>query len=262
VTDLAGFAASTFKRGLNLALLPTTLLAQVDAAIGGKNGINLASAKNLAGTFYFPQAVMVDPLMLATLPPRQFASGMAEIIKYALIEDTVAAASDYLPGPRPLFDVLEQVLDKNFTYDDPTLTGIVMSCIKMKLLVVGQDPFEAGLRRTLNLGHTLGHALEKVSRYQMTHGEAISIGMIFALNLSVRKGLIAREALDRVRALLARAGLPQEIPAGLDTAGLVEAIGHDKKRQGDTIKFILPKARLGVVDFAVDLPVKELSELL
>src|SRR4029450_7510789 len=138
------------------------------AAIGGKNGINLASAKNLAGTFYFPQAVMVDPLMLATLPQRQFNSGMAEVIKYALIEETIASSTDYLPGPRPLLEVLEQAPDGKFTYDDPALTGIVMTSIKMKLLVAGEDPFESGLRRTLNLGHTLGHALEKVSAYQLT----------------------------------------------------------------------------------------------
>lgn len=262
VCDLAGFAASTFKRGLNLALLPTTLLAQVDASIGGKNGINLASAKNLAGTFYFPGAVMVDPLALSTLPKRQFASGMAEVIKYALIEETIAQNAGYTPGPRPLLDFLEQVLDGTFNYDDPALPGIVISCIKMKLLVVGRDPYESGLRRTLNLGHTLGHALEKVSGYELTHGEAISIGMVFALRLSVKKRLLGAESLDRVTDILTRVGLPLDVPPGMDRNKLMDAIGHDKKRHGDTIKFVLPKARLGAVDFNSDLSVKELSELI
>ncbi len=262
VCDLAGFAASTYKRGLTLALLPTTLLAQVDASIGGKNGINLASAKNLAGTFYFPSAVMVDPLVLSTLPPRQFASGMAEVIKYALIEQTVASNADYVAGPRPLLELLEQVLDGTFKYDDPALTGIVISCIKMKLLVVGKDPYEAGLRRTLNLGHTLGHALERVSAYELTHGEAISIGMVFALKLSVKMKLIGAESLDRMTQLLVKAGLPLEIPPNLDRDKLIDAMGHDKKRHGDRIKFVLPKSRLGAVDFNVDLPIKELSELI
>ncbi|HEY9870540.1 MAG TPA: 3-dehydroquinate synthase [Candidatus Obscuribacterales bacterium] len=262
VCDLAGFAASTFKRGLNLCLVPTTLLAQVDAAIGGKNAVNLARGKNLAGTFYFPRAVLVDPLSLATLSSRQFTSGMAEVIKYALIEATVAACTDYTPGPRPLLDVLEEAIGGGFGYEDPALTGILISSIKMKLLVVGADPHESGLRRTLNLGHTLGHALEKVSGYQLTHGEAIAIGMVFAGKMSVRKGLIGSAEFERLRAVLLKAGLPVDVPAGLERRLILDAMGQDKKKQGDAIKFVLPKARLGCVDYGVNISLAELEELL
>jgi 3-dehydroquinate synthase len=262
VCDLGGFAASTFKRGLNLCLVPTTLLAQVDAAIGGKNAVNLAGGKNLAGTFYFPRAVLVDPLSLATLSSRQFRSGMAEIIKYALIEATVAASTAYTPGPRPLFDVLEEAIGAGFGYQDPALTGILISSIKMKLLVVGADPRESGLRRTLNLGHTLGHALEKVSGYQLTHGEAIAIGMVFAGQLSARKRLIASAEFERLRAIFLKAGLPVAVPDGLERKLIVDAMGQDKKKQGDAIKFVLPKARLGCVDYRLDISLAELGELL
>ncbi|HEY9715350.1 MAG TPA: 3-dehydroquinate synthase family protein, partial [Chroococcales cyanobacterium] len=159
VTDLAGFAASTYLRGLNLVLVPTSLLGQVDAAIGGKTAINLSVGKNLAGTFFFPKAVLADQEILSTLPQSQFTSGMGEIIKYALIEETVAKNTDYEMGPKSLLEVLETTLTSNssgnFDYDDPGLSGMITSCIKMKLFVVGRDPHEASLRRYLNLGHTV-----------------------------------------------------------------------------------------------------------
>ncbi len=161
VTDIAGFAASTYLRGINLITVPTTLLAQVDAAIGGKTGVNFHSGKNLIGNYYFANAVIVDTETLATLPHNQFISGLAEVIKYGFLEKTIANESEYLPGPKPLLDILQNSVGE-LTWENDLLAGIIIACIKMKLAVVAKDPHEAGLRRCLNLGHTLGHALESV----------------------------------------------------------------------------------------------------
>ena len=189
VCDLSGFVAGTYLRGLNFVSVPTTLLSQVDAAIGGKTGINLPSGKNLAGTFYFPKAVLVDPELLSTLPARQFTSGLAEMIKYALIEETIAAHTAYEPGPKPLLETMERTFNNSLSFDNATMPGLISSCIKMKLSVVGKDPYESGLRRCLNLGHTLGHAIETVSDYNLSHGEAVSIGLAFALRTAVLKSV-------------------------------------------------------------------------
>ncbi|MBI4532652.1 MAG: 3-dehydroquinate synthase [Candidatus Melainabacteria bacterium] len=262
VSDVAGFAASTYMRGLNLAYVPTSVLSQVDAAIGGKTAINLPSGKNLAGTFFFPQAVVVDPEVLATLPPRQFKSGLAEIIKYALIEETVASHTQYTPGPRGLFALLAESLDDSFLHDNLLLPGIMTTCIKMKLLVVGKDPKESGLRRCLNLGHTLAHALETVSGYEFTHGEAVSIGLVFALKLSVHKGLIDLSYLQQLKDLLTKVGLPVDLPTEIAKDELIQAMSHDKKRRGATIKFVLPKTRLGMVEYTADIALEEIQSLL
>lgn len=262
VCDLAGFVASTYLRGLNFISIPTSLLAQVDASIGGKTAINLPSGKNLAGTFYFPRAVLVDPELLSTLPARQFTSGLSEMIKYALIEETVGATTAYEPGPKPLLDIMEKNFNGSFSYDNPVLPGLLSSCIKMKLSVVGKDPYEAGLRRCLNLGHTLGHAVEKASQFKVTHGEAVAIGLAFALRLSVLKKRIDKESMKRVESLLKKLGLPIQIPDELPKNKLVEAMGFDKKRQGKSLKFVLPHTRLGLVDFDANMPLTELAEML
>jgi len=259
LTDVAGFAASTFKRGVNLVLVPTTLLAQVDASIGGKTAINLGGIKNIAGTFYFPKAVLADPEALAGLPGRQFVSGLAEVIKYALIEKTVAGQSEYRQGPRPLIDLLEMCAGPALDESDPALPGIITASIKMKLAVVGADPYERGLRRALNLGHTLGHAIETVSAHSLTHGEAIAVGMAFALKLSVSRELIDGAAQARAIALMQKCGLPVELPEALDRQALLAAMAQDKKREGESIRFILPAKGLGNVDYAVDLTAEEVG---
>lgn len=260
--DLSGFAASTYLRGINLVLAPTTLLAQVDAAIGGKNGINLGAGKNLSGTFYFPQAVLIDPDFLSSLPPKQLTSGLAEIIKYALIEETVAEQSSYKKGPRPLLEVLEQNLSSSFAFDNPVMTGLLTSCIKMKLAVAAADPLEDNLRRCLNLGHTLGHALEKASNYELLHGQAVAIGLIFACQLSVKRNLISLDELDRLKRLVIQSGLPDKIPADIAADKLLEPMVHDKKRQDTVLKFVLPESHLGRVDFSVNIAVEDLPGLL
>lgn len=267
LTDLAGFAASTYLRGINLVLIPTTLLAQVDAAIGGKTGINLISGKNLAGTFYTPQAVIIDPAYLSSLPPRDFTSGLAEVIKYAFLENTIAGASEYKAGPRKFFDILSQSLP-NINEDDsvehihPLLPGIITSCIKMKLATVAADLHEANLRRCLNLGHTLGHALEKVSDYKLSHGEAVSIGLVFATRLAVQKQLIDEPALDRLVGLLEDVSLPVEIPSEYDKHAISQSILHDKKRTGEKIKLILPKGEIGSVDYSYEIATSEITNCL
>ncbi|MBS1955363.1 MAG: 3-dehydroquinate synthase [Cyanobacteria bacterium SZAS-4] len=262
VTDLAGFAASTYLRGLNLVLVPTSLLGMVDAAIGGKTGINLQSGKNLAGTFYFPKAVLADQELLSTLPENQFKSGIGEIIKYGMIEDTVAKTTDYELGPKRMLDVLDASLGNAFEHDDPGLSGIISSCIKMKLFVVAKDPQEANLRRILNLGHTIGHAIETLSDYKVSHGEAVGIGLFLDTKYSVKQKRIDKAALDKVEELLAKAGLSTSIPSGISKEKVVNVMGSDKKREGQSIKLVLPQTKLGVVDYDVTVPLSDLSKTL
>ncbi len=262
VSDLAGFAASTYLRGLNLVIVPTTLLAQVDASIGGKSAINLPAGKNLAGTYFFPKAVLADQDMLSTVPRKQIVSAIGEILKYALIEETVAKNTDYEMGPTPLLDILEKIINDGFDVDDPGISGLITSCIKMKLYIVARDPREANLRRILNLGHTLGHALEKVGEFKLSHGEAVGIGINQTTKLSVQQKRIDKAAAERVKDLLFRAELPHELPKGLNKEQLIQAMAQDKKRHGENIKLVLPQTRLGVVDYDVAFPLADLGKLL
>jgi 3-dehydroquinate synthase len=260
ITDLAGFAASTYLRGINLVLVPTTLLSQVDAAIGGKTAINLEAGKNLAGTFYFPRTIVVDPETLLSLPRRQFASGLAEVIKYGMLEKTIAAETEYKPGPIPLFDFLEENLTKEFSPSDPIMSGIIMSSIKMKLAVVAKDPHEDGLRRCLNLGHTLGHGVEKGSSYQLTHGEAVSIGLAFISWLAVKFKMLSEKEAAQVIVLLKKVELPVSIPADLKVESISEALFHDKKRSGKSFKMVIPNGNLGTVDYTKIVHADELTK--
>ena len=263
VSDLAGFACSTYLRGLNLVLVPTSLLAQVDAAIGGKNAINLPSGKNLAGTFFFPKAVLADQEVLESLPHKQITSGLAEIIKYALIEDTVAKSSDYEKGPRALLDIVEELVHQEVEYDDPILSGLITSCIKMKLFVVARDPQESSLRRCLNLGHTIGHALEIACAEQdLCHGEAVAIGMTQMVKYAVGLKQIDKPSLERVKEVLLRAELPCDLPKGISKDKLVQIMSNDKKRAGDKIRLVVPQGKLGTVNIDAALPMTDLGKLL
>jgi 3-dehydroquinate synthetase len=190
-------------------------------------------------------------------------SGLGEIIKYGIIEETVAKNTDYERGPKSLLDVIEQVVDDSFEWDDPTISGLITSCIKMKLFVVGRDPQETtGLRRCLNVGHTLGHAVESVCDYRITHGEAVSIGLAFDLKLALSKKMISKADSDRVINLLKSAGLPTEIPKEISKDKLVTAISHDKKRDGEGLKWVLPSGKLGTVDYELSIPLADVSKLL
>jgi 3-dehydroquinate synthase len=188
---------------------------------------------------------------------------MGEILKYGLIEETVAKNTDYERGPKPLLDIIEQVVDDSFEWDDPTISGIITSCIKMKLFVVGRDPQEqTGLRRCLNVGHTLGHAVESVGEYRMTHGEAVSIGLAFDMKLAVARKMINKTDSERVINILKSAGLPTEIPKDISKDKLVTAISHDKKRDGEGIKWVLPTGKLGNVDYELAIPLADVSKLI
>jgi 3-dehydroquinate synthase len=259
ISDLSGFAAATYLRGIHLYIIPTTLLAQVDAAIGGKTGINLGVGKNLAGAFYFPKAILVDTGSLATLPPRQISSGLAEVIKYALLEKTIANETEYQSGPKPLWDLLEKDLKSEEFYADPLCYGIITSAIKMKLGVVAKDPTETGLRRCLNLGHTVGHAVEKASAYSLTHGEAVAIGLVFATNLSVKLGLINAGLTESLQKLLGRVHLPTFVPKSITLDQINNALFHDKKRQGDEYQLILPLEEIGRVNYSYRIKREDLA---
>ena len=221
--DLTGFAASTYLRGVPFGLAPTTLLAQVDAAFGGKNGVNFQAYKNLIGTFTQPDLVLVDFDFLKTLPVREIRSGLAEVVKHALIADP------------ELFIFLEQHLTGLLALDEATVRRIVADSIRIKMAIVQEDEREKNERRKLNFGHTFAHALEKA--YQLSHGEAVAWGMLVAAELSVRKGLLPAEGFERLRNLLA--ALKFSALIGLDRAGLIDAVHRDKKGVGETIHFIL-----------------------
>ncbi|HEX5131654.1 MAG TPA: 3-dehydroquinate synthase [Candidatus Krumholzibacteria bacterium] len=227
--DIAGFAAATYMRGMPLIQVPTTLLAQVDSSIGGKVGVNHPRAKNLIGAVHQPLLVLADIDTLSTLPPRQLASGMAEVIKTAII------------GSPALFEILRSRLISAAAMQDPELLEYcVAECARVKIDIVETDPYEHGPRRALNLGHTLGHAVEAVSGYgNMLHGEAVGIGMLAAIRLSIARGIATHDLLVATRRMLEACDLPVEMPA-LDRDALLAAIGLDKKRRASGLTFVLP----------------------
>lgn len=244
VGDLSGFVAASLFRGIRLVQVPTSLLAMVDSSVGGKTGVNLAEGKNLVGAFHQPAEVIVDRSVLKTLPPEELAAGMAEVIKYGVIADA------------DLFARLESEVEAVFDLEPELITHIVRRSCEIKADVVRQDEREGGLRAILNYGHTLGHAVEKVTKYtRYLHGEAIGIGMAYAAELSARVHGLPPADVDRQVELIRRARLPVA-DAGLDfggSGGLAEAMKVDKKSVDAVPKFVLAKA-IGAVDFGVEAP--------
>jgi len=229
VGDLAGLAASLFRRGIPLAQLPTSLMAQVDSAIGGKTAVNLAAGKNLAGTFHQPVAVLCDPEVLRTLPDSEFRSGLAEVVKYGIL------------GDAELFELLEQAGGRILHRDADLLERVIRHCVAAKARIVSADERETGQERILlNLGHTLGHALEAHGSYgSYRHGEAVAIGIAFAARASAGEGRLSGPQMKRIVGLLRELGLPTELP-NVDAGELLAPIRQDKKRAGDRIRFVLP----------------------
>ena len=228
IGDLAGFAAATYLRGVPYVQVPTTLLAQVDSSVGGKTGVNHQDGKNLIGAFYQPKLVLIDVAVLNTLPRRELAAGLAEVIKYGIIEDS------------ELFRLLEQQVEQMIGLDRALVAKIVARSCAIKARVVEADEREEDYRAVLNFGHTIGHALEAATGYrQFLHGEAVAIGMVQAATLSVRQGLCDSESLKRVTALVGRAGLPAEIPPQVSVRSLIEAMEIDKKVAGGKVRFIM-----------------------
>jgi len=232
--DLTGFAAATWMRGIPWVNVPTTLLSMVDASTGGKTGCDLPGAKNMVGAFHSPALVLADVATLRTLPAREWRCGLAEAIKHAIIGD---------PG---LVRLLPSVADPSAA-DTATLTAFVARALAVKVHVVRDDPHEKGVRAKLNLGHTVGHALEMATDFALEHGEAVAIGTVEEARLAVRLGLAPADWPECVAALFASVGLPVTCPDGLDFKALVPWMARDKKKAGDRIRFALPRA-LGSVE--------------
>lgn len=246
IGDLAGFCASTYHRGMGLIHAPTTLVSQVDSAIGGKTAVNLGQVKNMVGTFYQPLGVLADTDALLTLPPRELAAGMAEVIKYGLIETSCDGKSGF-------FDWLESHAS-NLT---PVFPEMIRRCAEIKAAVVMQDELETkGLRFFLNLGHTFGHAYESLSQYGLLHGEAVAIGMMKAVRLSCRLNLFPEAVIGRLENLYEATGLAEAVknaPA-YRPLDLLAVMKHDKKNRDANVRLVLPVDRAGKVVVRDDIP--------
>lgn len=229
IGDLSGFVAATYLRGVPLIQIPTTLLAQLDSSIGGKVAVNHGLLKNKIGAFYQPKLVIADITTLKTLTGGELSDGLAEAIKYGVIRD------------EELFSYLEDNLDQIKALDDRALETIVFRSAKIKAEVVAKDERDFGLRNILNYGHTVGHAIESVSDFQVRHGEAVAIGMLAAAQISNKLGMLDKNELLRLKSLISRAGLPVEFP-GLQLEKLIRAMKHDKKILEGKLRFVLAKS--------------------
>lgn len=224
--DLTGFSAATFLRGIDFIQVPTTLLAQVDSSIGGKTGVDLDSFKNMVGAFYQPRLVFMNTKVLSTLPDEQFASGMGEVIKTALL------------GDADLYRFLRTGQERILRRDPETMTYIIHACCRVKAEIVSRDPTEKGDRILLNLGHTLGHAVEKCSQYTLPHGHCVGLGLAAAAEMSAQRGLIPDALCRQIRELLQAYDLPVSV-GGMTAEELLQASRSDKKMAGGQIRFIL-----------------------
>jgi 3-dehydroquinate synthase len=248
VGDIAGFAAATFLRGVPVVQVPTTLLAQVDSAIGGKVGVNHAAGKNLIGAYHQPAAVVIDPELLSSLPRREFRAGLYEVVKYGVI------------ASRSLFDGLESRMTQLFNRDPVVLSQVIAECCRIKGAIVEADERETGPRRALNFGHTVGHALEAVTKYRrFRHGEAVGYGMLAAADLAVARGTLSAADRAALAALITQMG-PLPSVSDLSASQVVEAIGRDKKVIAGHLHFVLPVG-IGSTTTVTDVRTDELVEV-
>lgn len=249
VGDIAGFAAATFQRGVPFIQAPTTLLAQVDSSVGGKTGVNHADGKNMIGAFHQPSCVVADIQALQTLPEREYRAGLAEVVKYGVIQDA------------EFFGWLEGQVEALLAREPATLIHAIRRSCEIKAAVVQADEREAGARMILNYGHTFGHALEAATQYRtLLHGEAVAIGMVMAAHLAERCGRLSAAAVGRIRGLLGRCGLPT-VPPKLESDALLTAMAMDKKALGGLIRLVLPDA-IGTVSVTTDIPREAILETL
>ncbi|OGR08126.1 MAG: 3-dehydroquinate synthase [Deltaproteobacteria bacterium RIFOXYD12_FULL_50_9] len=232
--DITGFLAAIYMRGIPFVQVPTALLAQVDSSVGGETGVDLPEGKNLVGVFYQPRIVYIDSQALLTLPDSELLNGLAEVIKYSVIYDYDFFA--FLRNNRA------QILSRDLA----VLNEVILRCCKIKAEVVAADEREADLRRILNFGHTIGHAIEAASDFSIAHGVAVGIGMVAVAELAVHKGIFARSEADQLRELIAAYGLDVAIPAGLDRDRIRQYLKTDKKSVGGRPFFVLP-VRIGKV---------------
>jgi 3-dehydroquinate synthase len=249
VGDLAGFVAATLLRGVALIQIPTTLLAQLDSSVGGKVGIDHARGKNMLGGFHQPRAVLIDPQVLRTLPVREFRSGLAELVKISIALDA------------RLFGRIERVAPRINRTAGPLLAELITRAVSLKAAVVMKDEFESGLRKTLNLGHTVGHALEAASNYRIRHGEAISIGLAVEARIAARMGLLTDQELGRILGLLRALGLPRGVPRDTNRGRFFHSHALDKKFTGATTAYVLP-AGIGRSAIGVPVPRSLLGEVM
>jgi shikimate kinase / 3-dehydroquinate synthase len=224
ISDLTGFAASTYMRGINWVAIPTTLLSMVDAALGGKTGFDLPEGKNLIGSFHPPKLVLADPSLLLTLPERELRSGMAEVVKHGIIADPELFA----------------LCSRGFDWVKNNLEEIVKRAMAVKIRIIEEDPYEKGVRATLNLGHTVGHAVELVSKFELRHGEAIAIGMMAEAKYAARVGLAGYGLVEAIEESLSALSLPIKIPDEMPREEIIRAMRVDKKKNAKAIRFALP----------------------
>jgi 3-dehydroquinate synthase len=248
IGDLAGFVAATYMRGMPLVHIPTTFLAQVDSSIGGKVAINHGKLKNEIGAFYQPRLVISDTGTLKTLPTKELANGMAEVIKSAVIKNS------------EFFAFIENNLDKINMLDDTTLEEVVFRPASIKAKVVTEDELDTGLRNILNFGHTTGHAIETVSDFGVDHGHAVAIGMMVAAKIAEKLGFFDNTGLVRLKRILEAADLPTQMPR-LDSSKIIQAMKHDKKIAAGKVRFVLPKA-IGEVFISDEVDLSLVEEVL
>ncbi len=230
VGDMTGFAAACYQRGIDFIQIPTTLLSQVDSSVGGKTGVNHPLGKNMIGAFHQPNVVIIDIETLNTLPDRELSAGLAEVIKYGLIKD------------KPFYHWLQEHMDDLLARKSDKLACAILRSCENKARVVAVDECESGVRAILNLGHTFGHAIETCMGYgEWLHGEAVSVGMVMAADLSVRLGMITQEEADGIHALLLKAGLPVHPPEGMTPEQFMEVMAVDKKVLDGKLRLVLLK---------------------
>lgn len=244
VTDITGFVAATYMRGLEFGSVSTSLLGQVDASVGGKNGVNIGGYKNMVGTFLQPRFVVSDVEMLRTLPRREFRAGMAEAVKSAIV------------GDAELFEFIERYADDKLYTDVEALQNIVSRSVAVKSAIVAEDEREAGRRRVLNLGHTIAHAIEK-STHELNHGEAVAVGLSMIAHASAKLGMMLEGDAERVDALLAKLGFELELPVSL--TNVLREVRYDKKKRDNILRVVLPES-IGCCK-VVDMPFDEFEEL-
>lgn len=224
IGDMTGFAASTYMRGIDWIGIPTTLLSMVDASVGGKTGFDLPEGKNLIGSFYPPKLVIADPSLLLTLTDRELRSGMAEVVKHGIISDP------------DLFAMCQQGMD----WVKANLEEVVKRAMAVKIKVIEEDPYEKGIRAALNLGHTVGHAVELVSKFELRHGEAIAIGTAAEARYAARVGLASQGTVEAIESTFSKLGLPIQIPSEMPREKIIQAMRVDKKKNAKAIRFALP----------------------
>ncbi len=247
--DITGFLASCYMRGIPFIQIPTSLLAQVDSSVGGKTGVDIPEGKNLVGAFYQPRAVYIDMAVLATLPVQEFLGGLAEVIKYGVIRDAA------------FFAFLEQERDAILALQPAILSEMISTCCRIKAEVVARDEREGGLRKILNYGHTIGHAVEAASSFRIIHGFAVAIGMVAAAKLASMKGFLAEPELERIVSLISAYGLPVAVPEDLDRSVIKNYLKTDKKALAGRINYILPDA-IGNTRISDDISASELAAVL